>query len=481
MKSTILILSVAVSTLWFGAAKGAEALTGEPAGDVLATTGSFNGFFYGKRAFDRADAPALRGTISLRVTDVARGKLTAHAELQNGPVNFNGTAWTSTDTNGTRCAILSGKGRVKSTLTLYVREGLIWGALEGPGLDETLTLAGARNNFGNSMSANAAQARATLDTYRGYYTVSLPTAAALSSGKAEAAPQGAGYLTFTVGNGGGVKVAGKLADGTSLSLSSQLILFYSMTNGTNDVNGTNVTETVVVENACVPVFKALNGGKKGWVGGLLWLQSGEPRLVTTERELGWYVRWENEGSHSNGNSSNAKTGADGFEMLLDACGGYYSSEAAVASNYVFTAAEPTGVSYYSGNSVGEYVAAAIPSGVVVTVANGALKMPVGSNPLLVDGAYDYSGANAAMATVVGTTRTGVFKGMFNVYYDYERKGRLAHYKDRVPYEGVLTPARSEVFADLPLGMGFYLVRDTDPSLRSYNLKRSFPVVLDLPQ
>jgi hypothetical protein len=44
----------------------------------------------------------------------------------------------------------------------------------------------------------------------------------------------------------------------------------------------------------------------------------------------------------------------------------------------------------------------------------------------------------------------------------------------------LVPVRAEAFAELSVGMGAYLIRDNTPAFRSYNLKRSFPVVLETP-
>ncbi len=477
MKTRKLAIAVALSALWFGESKAVSLTDGDPGGDALTTVGSFDGFFHTSRAFDSVTAPVLRGTLTLKVTDVSRGKLTAHVVLQGGPLNFNGTAWETTESNGTKRVTLNGRGRNKATLTLNVREKRIWGSLEGDGFGETLILDGARNEFIERATTNAVQAQITLDTYRGYYTVALPLAAALSTGDAEADPQGVGYLTLTVGNRGAVKVAGQLADGTGMSLSSQLILFTETMPSNIVVDATNTTEYVTTHEACIPIFKALNA-KTGWFSALLWLRNGEARIVVTERDLGWYARWENPGSFSRGNSINGKHGADGFQMLLDACGGYYSSVSALASNYLFSADEPTGLRYYSGSGVGDYMAEAIPSGIVVTVTSGKLRMPIGSNPPVSGGVYDYSGTNAAQATIVATARTGLFKGMFNIYSDYESNGRLVHKKDRVSYAGVLTPMRDEIFADMPVGMGFYLVRDADPTFRAYNLKRSFPVELE---
>ncbi len=83
-----------------------------------------------------------------------------------------------------------------------------------------------------------------------------------------------------------------------------------------------------------------------------------------------------------------------------------------------------------------------------------------------------------MATLSFTSRTGIFKGTFFLYYDYTLSSRLQHKAVRVPYEGVLTPVRSDDFADLPTGQGHYLIPDNDPALLRYRLKRSFRVELD---
>jgi hypothetical protein len=48
----------------------------------------------------------------------------------------------------------------------------------------------------------------------------------------------------------------------------------------------------------------------------------------------------------------------------------------------------------------------------------------------------------------------------------------------VPYSGVLVPRRSEVFDELPAGMGFYLVPDKNPALAPQSLKRSYPIELE---
>jgi len=74
------------------------------------------------------------------------------------------------------------------------------------------------------------------------------------------------------------------------------------------------------------------------------------------------------------------------------------------------------------------------------------------------------------------SHTGIFKGSFRLYYDYTFNGRLTH--KTVSYAGVLTPTRSDAFADQPSSQGYYLVPDNDPAPKAYRLKRSFPVWLD---
>ena len=94
------------------------------------------------------------------------------------------------------------------------------------------------------------------------------------------------------------------------------------------------------------------------------------------------------------------------------------------------------------------------------------------------GAYDYSAENCARATLTFNSRNGIFKGSFNLYYDYTLKGRLTHKSVSVTYAGVLTPVRSDEFADQPAGQGYYLVPDSDLALKAYRLKRSYPIWLD---
>jgi len=178
------------------------------------------------------------------------------------------------------------------------------------------------------------------------------------------------------------------------------------------------------------------------------------------------VRWEN-----------TAAGPVGFSALLDAVGGLYSTTAALAAHYLFTASTNDVSFNYTGGSA-EDQTAALPRALSVTVNGTRMTLPRATPPPLINGAYDYSAENSAATTLRFTPSTGLFKGNFNLYYDYLLNARLQHRTVRVPYAGVLTPLRGEDFADEPAGQGSYLAPDNDPLFRAYRLKRSYKVVLD---
>ena len=413
-----------------------------PAGPVD-EKGAYDGYFFSESAFNaKGTVSAVRGTLALKVVRAA-GALTAKAVIRQRTLSFRASAWDAQEEDGIQRVTLTARSGEK--LGLNVRPTRVWGTLTGGALGgESLTLDGVRNRFADSGDA---EAQARLEGFKGYYTAALPVAGALSSSEAvRAAPQGAGYLAVTVGNNGAVKIAGVLADGTKVALSSRLLLM--------EDEG---------EAACVPLFAPLYL-RKGWVGGLLRLTPRGGPMVT-DHERGEPVRWEKPG-----------LGPDGFSELLAVCGGYYATVPSLASHYLF-GADVGPVPYHFAGGAAEWVSGALPRGVGVSVAGTRLSLARGAMPVLADGAYVYADENSSQATLACTARTGLFKGNFNLYYDYEAGGRLRHTTVRVPYAGVLTPVRGPAFAGLPAGMGYCLVRDNDPALRAYRLKRSFPVWL----
>jgi hypothetical protein len=422
------------------------------AGDAeFMTVGTYDGYFYATEAFGKAgSASAVRGTLFLKVIGPA-GKLTAKATLQGGNVSFKGAVWSGRGADGTQRAELTASGGEK--LDLFVRQNRIWGTLTGGRAGAAaLTLDGARNRFADRGDAEAA---ALLEAFMGYYTVALPAVedgAVSASAEVDAAPQGAGYLTVKIGTKGSAKIAGVLADGTKVSRSGRLILF-----------GDCEPEAV-----CVPLFAPLYA-KKGWAGGLLWIDP-KTRTVETDRDLGWFIRWENPG----------RVGPDGFSLLLDACGGFYGTGASLAAAYLFSA-ETDETTYFD--------AAGVPQGwavqpeAAVTAAGARMSVAKGAKPKKVseEGGvwYEYDAVNPANATFSFASRTGLFKGKFSLYCDYEdATGKLIHKAVSVPYAGVLVSVRGKAFKDLPAGLGYCLIPDNDPAVRAFRLKRSRPVWLE---
>jgi len=408
---------------------------------ALSSLGLFDGFFYSEDTDSGMTAKTVRGTLKLTVSSLT-GKLTAKAVMQKSSLSFRAAQWTATEADGTCRAMLT--TRRGETLDLYVRQNRIWGSMTGGTLgSDVFTLDGARNRF---VDLTDTAAQTVLSGLRGYYTVALPVYDALSLDPLNVAPEGSGYLTVTIGEDGKAKIAGVLADGTRVSQASRLILF--------DGCG---------PEACVPLFDPLYA-KSGWVGGLLWIDPAS-RTVVTDRDLGWFIRWEKPGAGSNA-----------FSMLLDACGGIYSPAQGLESHYRFSA-EPADVSDLL-NGGDTRLLPVFPTDIGVAVNGTRMAITKGIKPELSNGAYNYAASeNSSMATLVFTATTGLFKGKFNLYYDHVLNVNVQHKTVSVPYVGVLTPVRSEAFADQPAGQGSYLVPDNDPALSRERTKRSFRVEL----
>ncbi|MDD3546157.1 MAG: InlB B-repeat-containing protein [Kiritimatiellae bacterium] len=413
----------------------------------LETTGNFTGYFYRDRAFADEILPDLCGTFSLSVRKLA-GQMTAKVVTQKGTLSFSAKTWEAGDAeDGTKQVTLTRRGG--ETLLLHVRQNRIWGELSGGTLGgEPLMLDGARNLFANR---NDADAQAALNVYKGYYTVALTPFESVPTGAAQVTPAGVGYLTIMIRNKGRVRIAGVLADGTRFSQNSNLILF--------DGCGTDV---------CVPVFVPLYQ-RKGSVGALLWIAGEGKRVVVTDRDLGWFVRWEKPESK-----------ADGGCCLLDAVGGYYDEGQALSAQYQFLAG-PNDVLYYYRGGVAEVQADAFPNGIQVVAEGKRMRIASGKKPGLVGDGYDYSGENCAMAKLSFSAKTGIFKGRFNLYYDFVQNERLRHKSISVPFAGILTQTRANVFEDSPVGLGHYLVAGRYSDLNATSIKWSFPIWLDAVQ
>jgi len=273
---------------------------------------------------------------------------------------------------------------------------------------------------------------AVATNYAGYYTATLP-------GDGE---YGSGYLTFTVDKAGGVKTAGKLADGTAVSQSATLIL---------DEAGT--------------VWMELYTSPTAYKGGCLFgsveflKESGSSPMSVSPLEGSTFL-WK---------SRDPQATADyraGFSRELGLSGGWYDTVGNLYGYYrnqVLSAGTdveaPTPELWVGTNRY-----ASVwwnPNGIELTVVTNkaglmtGLSVPKVVTPQIKSGAYDYAGeTNTVGMTVTLTRATGVFKGAFKAWFDYA----TSHTPKSIAFEGVLTPERGNA-SDGVAGRGYFLWAD----------------------
>jgi hypothetical protein len=272
-----------------------------------------------------------------------------------------------------------------------------------------------------------------LAEYSGYYTATLP-------GNNE---YGSGYLTFTADKAGKVKVAGKLADGTAVSLSGTLIV--------DDLG-----------RVCATVYSAPAAYKGGGVFGVTEFVEPEAGEVHLRPLDGVPFLWQSRSPQA------TQVYGAGFDREPGLTGGWYSKTDNLYAYYrdkalvVGTdAAAPV-----PWLTVGENRYASVwwdPGGVGLTVVTNrsgvmtGLAAPAAGVPTDPDkdGVWDY-GAGNTVGLKIGLTRaTGVFKGTFKAWFDYPVK---KHVSKTISFEGVLTPEREDM-ADGAEGRGFFLWPD----------------------
>lgn len=320
-----------------------------------------------------------------------------------------------------------------------------------------------------------------LNRFAGYYTVALPSIL-------DDNLNGSGYLTITVGAAGSTKIAGVLADGSSLSLSTTL--FYMP----------------VADNEPEKGLIWLCNTKNGQTGicGMLEVVLGNafPSLNTIEISQSHgkgLLRWWNYKPQSVPGYNpvfDADVPADqlGFIIELQAAGGFYSPTASLQDFYrdkslyfgpmtvppelVFTYSE---TDYNENNKKvtekwfdaawSTCYESALPLQLVVNAKGLAFTLPgdLKSQGKDEDGfpLYNYETAlNPTALKFAFTQKTGIFTGKLSLYYDYESamdwtanggegKATFTHKAVNANYKGVLTPIRP---AGQPFeGQGFLLI------------------------
>jgi hypothetical protein len=98
-----------------------------------------------------------------------------------------------------------------------------------------------------------------------------------------------------------------------------------------------------------------------------------------------------------------------------------------------------------------------------------LSAPKANLPVRVNEEWDYSAENTVSLTIGLARATGIFKGSFKAWFDYNK----THTSKSIPYEGVLTPEREDK-EDGVEGRGFFLWSDPSPG---YPFKWSYDFLI----
>jgi hypothetical protein len=287
----------------------------------------------------------------------------------------------------------------------------------------------------------------TLTPYIGYYTAVLPGAA----------EYGSGYLAFTVNKNGGVKITGKLADGTALSLSGTLI---------RDENGRIFT--------VIYTSPALYNG--GCLFGLVeFVKNAGDSHVLLNLLAGIPLRWENF------NPKATAVYGEIFERTLGISGGWYDKTGNLNEYYQNMeliigadagAPDPeltVGGNHYTSDwwkfseiKLTPVLKSGVMTGLTAPQAGFALDPEK-------DNDWNYTADNAVGLKIGFTRATGVFKGSFKAWFDYG----TTHTSRTISYEGVLTPEREDK-EDGVAGRGFFLWTDPTPG---YPFKWSYDFLI----
>ena len=250
-----------------------------------------------------------------------------------------------------------------------------------------------------------------------------------------------GYVSLSVNKAGSAKLAGRLEDGTAISGSANLLagLYYG-------------------DWLCVALHRPLYS-KKGFIGGLLWLDPAE-RIIRTDKDHGWYVDWVRDADPK-------KPGVD-FVREMEVLGGWFSTGkvAWFLPNVCLLGIEPQDILPAPANNLvsvlwtySDYVPVSSAYTVDwknytytnVTYTPSKPIPPVFRKDL---DAYDYSDDNISCMKLSYTAKTGVFKGSFKMYCDSKDiNGKRYHKAVNVPYTGVMIPIRDTPFATCAVGWG----------------------------
>jgi len=261
--------------------------------------GSFTGYAYD--AGGPAGLLRVKGTLALSVSRT--GILRARVVTETASLSFTGKGWAEVTGAGLYRAVLVTRRGDTLTLEVDSSNGELAGNVTVTVGSASLDLAGRRNAFADRLDVSA---QTLLSGYKGYYTVVLPVTNCLTDAATDNVQEGSGYVTLTVRDRGVVKVAGRLADGTSVSASTTLLV---------DDAG-----------AYVPLFVRVYSRRGTFSGLLRFTGTGGSDAKRLERHGDVLLQWLYPGR-------SVAFPADRFEAHLSAFGAYYDALINLQTHY----------------------------------------------------------------------------------------------------------------------------------------------------
>ena len=425
------------------------------------------------------------------MTVAANGKI-------SGKVNLCGTNWTfsAASYGATSATDVANEGEMTFDVVADAKSGKLvrqvsFGVMKcaAPSNDD-----GALQNAWASGGFDASDEESTtLRLFRGMWKDKTTAAASkteiakregvytLSFAPGEEGEYGSGYLSLTVGKDGNVKTTGKLADGTSVSATSPLLY--------DGVCGDGYFAYLYVAPSAY----------KGGVFALAVSFVGTKGNLANRMGIAWWTSKSADATESYG---------EGFCRAADFVGGYYNALSTLQNYYEQLRVKLGGlpslqytykVSFLDERRrkvteswVDEADAADTLGQAGMTVAvneKGAIVVAKATKPVQnrETKEWSYNGVNDGALTLSFKQATGIFKGSYTFWYDYESsydessdKETWAHASKKVNFEGIMVQDEDTM-------RGFYLwdassVYD-DPKTgkeKTYKYKESYPVYLVRP-
>ncbi len=425
--------------------------------------GTFSGYVW--CADDDASGQDAYGMATMTVA--ANGKVNGKIALLGTNWTFSAPSYASLDGDCFEVAADAKAGKATMPVEIRVIGGSVEAALPTGVAEGTMggdcTVKMWRNVWKDK--ATAAAAKNELAKWQGLYTLAM---------------EDGGYLSLTVGKDGNVKTVGKLADGTSISTTAPLLLdddvgrFVYVYTAPSAYKGGAFALTVGLDDSQDPVELANTMG-------IAWWSSRNPQ-ATGEYGAGFTRQPTFTGARYD------KTKMLGFEAVRL---GFDSTPVLRYSLKVVYIDDETGKK--KTEAVDDEADAAdtlSQDGLTATVnEKGAFVVVKATKPVQDKETkeWSYNGLNDGAMTLSFAQATGIFKGTYTFWYDYESavdettgKTTAVHTSKKVTFEGILVQGSDTL-------RGFYLWDAVgsyaDPKTgktKTYKCKESHGVLLYAP-